>query len=265
MVTITIEDLSFRYRSSPVLTDVNVDLGSSKILGLLGPNGSGKSTLLKCINQILKPKGRVIMDGEMIQNLSTPDIARRIGYVPQSELMGMSMTVFDAVLMGRRVHMGWKPAPHDLDLVSSVLREMSIESLALEDIWELSGGQRQKVFIARALAQEPDLLLLDEPTSSLDLRHQLETMDEIRLLVRRLGVSVIMAIHDINLAARYADTIAMISSGTISRIGDPLEILTPDTIRDVYGVESDFFYDRFGIPIVVPIRAIDPDSPSPVP
>jgi len=265
LVKIIIQDLSFRYRSAPVLQNISFNVGSSKILCLLGPNGSGKSTLIKCINQILKPKGRVVMDGDEIHHMSIGEIARRIGYVPQSEITGMSMTVFDAVLMGRRAHMGWKPAARDIEIVSRILQEMKIEDLAMEDIWELSGGQRQKVFIARALVQEPEVLLLDEPTSSLDLKHQLDTMETIRLLVKRSGLSVVMAIHDINLAARYADTVVMIRQGSIYGIGTPLEIFTPQAVRDVYGVEATFLYDLAGNPVIVPVcaaeeRSRDPDK-----
>ncbi len=260
MVKIIIQDLSFRYRSVPVLQGLSFNVGRGKTLALLGPNGSGKSTLIKCINKILRPKGRVVMDGDEIHSMHISDVARRIGYVPQSETMGMSMTVFDAVLMGRRVHMGWKPAARDLEIVARVLNDMKIESLAMEDIWELSGGQRQKVFIARALAQEPEVLLLDEPTTSLDLKHQLDTMETVRSLVKRSGISVVMAIHDINLAARYADTVAMIRKGTIYGIGAPIEMFTVQSIRDVYGVEATFLYDTAGNPVIVPVRAAEEQS-----
>jgi len=257
LVKIVIQDLTFRYRSAPILQGLTFNVGRGKILGLLGPNGSGKSTLIKCINQILRPKGRVIMDGEEVHRMHISDVARRIGYVSQSESMGMSMTVFDAVLMGRRVHMGWKPAGRDLEVVNNVLEEMKISDLALDDIWELSGGQRQKVFIARALAQEPEVLLLDEPTSSLDLKHQVATMEIIRSLVNRSGISVVMAVHDINLAARYTDTVALIQQGKIYGIGNPLELFTPKAVRDVYGVEVTFLYDSLGNPVIVPVRALE--------
>lgn len=260
MVKIIVQDLSFRYRSAPVLQGLSFNVGRGKVLCLLGPNGSGKSTLIKCINQILRPKGRVIMDGEEIHCMPISDVARRIGYVPQSETMGMSMTVYDAVLMGRRVHMGWKPKKRDLEVVDRVLHDMKITALAMEDIWELSGGQRQKVFIARALAQEPEVLLLDEPTSSLDLRHQLDTMETVRSLVNRSEISVVMAIHDINLAARYADTVALIRQGSIYGIGRPQDLFTPEAVRDVYGVEATFLYDATGNPVIVPVRAAEETS-----
>ncbi len=257
MVKIVIQDLSFRYRSAPILQGLTFNVGRGKVLGLLGPNGSGKSTLIKTINQILRPKGRVIMDGEEVHRMHISDVARRIGYVPQSETMGMSMTVFDAVLLGRRVHMGWKPAARDLEIVNNVLEQMNISELALEDIWEISGGQRQKVFIARALAQEPEVLLLDEPTNSLDLKHQVATMDIIHSLVNRSGISVVMAVHDLNLAARYTDTVVLIRQGRIYGIGSPRELFTPQAIRDVYGVEVTFLYDNLGNPVIVPVRALE--------
>lgn len=253
MVRILIQGVHFAYNSTLILNDVSCEVGDRQILGVLGPNGSGKSTLIKCINKILKPKGSILIDEIPLNQLSIADIAKKMGYVPQSETMGMSITVFDAVLMGRRIHMGWKPSPYDLEIVQSILMKMSIDNLALEDIWELSGGQRQRVYLARALAQEPTILLLDEPTSNLDIKHQLDTLETLKSLVNTLNISVIMAIHDINLAARYSDTIALIMDGQIFKIGKPLEILTPETIFDVYGVHADFYSDAKGIPVVVPV------------
>jgi len=242
-----------------MLQDVSFEVGETQILGILGPNGSGKSTLIKCINKILKPKGAIFIDEKSLNQLSITDIAKKMGYVPQSEAIGMSITVFDAVLMGRRIHMGWKPSVCDLEVVQSILVKMGIDDLALEDIWELSGGQRQRVYLARALAQEPTILLLDEPTSSLDIKHQLDTLETLRSLVKDLNISVIMAIHDINLAARYSDTIALIMEGQIYKIGKPLEILTPETIFEVYGVHADFYYDPQGIPVVIPVCSLKKD------
>jgi len=253
LVKIVIQGLQFGYKSSLILNDVSFDVGDTQILGILGPNGSGKSTLIKCINKILKPKGSILIDEIPLNHLSISDIAKKMGYVPQSEAMGMSITVFDAVLMGRRIHMGWKPSSYDLEIVQSILIKMGIDDLALEDIWEISGGQRQRVYLARALAQEPTILLLDEPTSSLDIKHQLDTLETLRSLVKELNISIIMAIHDINLAARYSDIISLIMDGQIFKIGKPLDILTPETIFEVYGVHADFYYDTQGIPVVVPV------------
>ena len=152
-------------------------------MSLVGPNGSGKTTLIKCIDRILKPRGSILLDGLELERMSRQEVARQIGYVPQSSSTPLATTVFDTVLMGRRPHISWRVADSDLDKVAEVLEKLHLEDLAMRDFAQLSGGQKQKVLIARALAQEPAVLLLDEPTSNLDMRHQLEVMEIVRDLV----------------------------------------------------------------------------------
>ncbi|NQE05268.1 Cobalamin import ATP-binding protein BtuD, partial [ANME-1 cluster archaeon GoMg1] len=158
-------------------------------------------------------------------------------------------------LMGRRPHLGWRSSEKDTEKVLEMLQMLNTEEFAMRDINELSGGQQQKVFIARALTQEPDVLLLDEPTSNLDIRHQLEVMDIIKNIVRERGISAIMAIHDLNLASRYADRIIMMNSGKIFSTGDPVSVLTPDNIKHVYGVEVKV-NNHDERPYIVPIRPV---------
>ncbi len=256
MVKIKVKDVAFSYASVPVLTGINLEVEKTEVLGVLGPNGAGKSTLLKCIDGILTPqKGSILVDGHDIRRMSRIELAKKIGYIPQSLSHAFSATVFDAVLMGRRPHLGWRTSETDTEKVLDTLHMLHIEDLAMRDINELSGGQMQKVFIARALAQEPDVLLLDEPTSNLDIRHQLEVMHTIKSIVRKKGISAILAIHDLNLATRYADKIILMNGGGILSVGDPASVITPDNIRRVFGVEAEVHH-KDGKIYVVPLRAV---------
>ncbi len=251
-----IKDVEFSYASVPVLKDVCIELAESEMLGVVGPNGAGKSTLIRCIDRILVPqKGSIVLDGRDIKELRLLELAKKMGYIPQSTSQIFPATVFDTVLMGRRPHLGWRSSEKDTEKVLEMLQMLNIEEFAMRDINELSGGQQQKVFIARALTQEPDVLLLDEPTSNLDIRHQLEVMDIIKNIVIEKELSAIMAIHDLNLASRYADRIVMMNSGKIFSAGDPVSVLTPTNIKRVYGVEAEVNNNN-GRPYIVPIRPV---------
>jgi iron complex transport system ATP-binding protein len=208
MVKLKVKDVEFSYASVHVLKNVCIELAASEMLGVVGPNGAGKSTLIRCIDRILQPrKGSILLDGRDIKDMRLMELAKKMGYIPQSTSQVFPATVFDTVLMGRRPHIGWRSSEKDTEKVLKTLQMLNIEELAMRDINELSGGQQQKVFIARALTQEPDVLLLDEPTSNLDIKHQLEVMEIIKSIVREKEISAIMAIHDLNLASRYADRI----------------------------------------------------------
>lgn len=231
-----VKDLEFAYDSVLVLKNVNLEVKEGEILSLVGPNASGKTTLLKCMNNILKPQsGSVLVDGDELANLEKREIAKKIGYVPQMEDEGFPTTVFDTILMGRRPHSSWRPSSKDINVVSRIVKSLGLENLSMSDLNEVSGGQRQKVMIARALAQEPEVLLLDEPTSNLDLRHQLEIMDKVREQTDK-GISVVIAIHDLNLASRYSDRLVMLKDGEIFAVGGP-EILNSDNVESVYRVK----------------------------
>jgi len=191
LVNITIKNLTFGYNGSMILDGLNLVVEDSEVLGLVGPNGSGKTTLIKCIDKILKPKGSILIDGRDIDTISRTELAKRLGYVPQSSSTPLATTVFDTVLMGRRPHISWRVSDSDLDKVADILGLLHLENLAMRDFSQLSGGQKQKVLIARALAQEPEVLLLDEPTSSLDMKHQLEVMETIASLVKEKKISAV--------------------------------------------------------------------------
>ena len=251
-----VKDMEFSYASVPVLRDVCIELAASGMLGVVGPNGAGKSTLLRCINRILNPqKGHILLDEQDIKAISRMELAKKIGYILQTASQVFPATVFYAVLMGRRPHLGWRSSEKDTEMVLEMLQMLNIEDLAMRDINELSGGQQQKVFIARALTQEPAVLLLDEPTSNLDIRHQLEVMDIIKNIVREKQISAIMAIHDLNLASIYADRIIMMNSGKIFAAGNSVSVLTPANIKWVYGVETEVNNNN-GRPYIVPIRPV---------
>jgi iron complex transport system ATP-binding protein len=235
-----------------VLKEVTFELPRGEILAVLGINGAGKSTLLKCINGILPPSGgSVLVDGADVLTLSGDAVARRVGYVPQ-RFSEHQVTVFDAVLLGRKPHIKWTATEKDMLVVERLLKSMGLEKHALRPISTLSGGEAQKVIIARALAQEPRVLLLDEPTSSLDLRNQLEVMDLVSAVVRSAGVSVIVAIHDLNLALRFADRFLLLKDGSIHTTG-PQEALTAEVIEQVYGVYSIMRIVE-GFPVIIPVH-----------
>lgn len=200
-----VNGVEFNYSSKEVLSNIKFHLKKNEILAILGPNGVGKTTLLKCMNAILKPdKGTIMIEEEDVLKLEQIEIARRLGYVPQ-HCESAKLTAFDAILLGRMPHIKWNISTEDVMLVEAVIKRLKLEDLALRYIDELSGGELQKIGIARALAQNPKLLLLDEPTSSLDLKNQLNILDIIRDVVKKEDVSAIMTMHDLNLAFRYAD------------------------------------------------------------
>nr|WP_321468487.1 ABC transporter ATP-binding protein [uncultured Desulfobulbus sp.] len=235
-----VTDLSFAYQGNSILDAVHLQVKRPGILSLVGPNGTGKTTLLKCIAGILRTcEGSVCIDGTDVRALSRRELARRIGYVPQNISARFPLTVFESVLAGRRPHMAWRPSRIDLERVAAIIAEMELCSLAMREMTSLSGGQVQRVLLARALAQDSAYLLLDEPTSNLDLRHQLEMLEMIAKLTSQKSLGVIMAMHDLNLAARFSETIIMVHQGKIHCSGSPSEVMTPENIADVYGVEVD--------------------------
>jgi ABC-type cobalamin/Fe3+-siderophores transport systems, ATPase components len=246
-----VEGVEFQYKSKEVLKDIKFELKRNEILSILGPNGVGKTTLLKCMNAILKPKkGAVLIENEDVLKLEQIEIARRLGYVPQ-RCEPARLTAFDAILLGRMPHMKWNIAPEDVMLVEATIKKLHLEDMALRYIDELSGGELQKVGIARAIAQNPKLLLLDEPTSSLDLKNQLEILDTIRDVVRKENVSAIMTMHDLNLAFRYSDKFLFLKNGTIFAAGSMSDI-TPQTIHEVYGVPVTI-QNYMDISVVIPV------------
>ena len=252
-MVVSVENVSFSYGKLQVLKDVTMNAKEGEIVCLLGPNGAGKSTLLKCILGALKPqKGRIIINGDDISNLNPIELAKLIGYVPQVIEQTFPLTVFEAILTGRLPYLSWTPRQSDLEAVRSAMRLLGIEKLAWKNLSELSGGQRQKVLLAMALAKEPSILLLDEPTSNLDLNSQLEVMDVIRDVVED-GKMAIVALHDLNLALRYADRVVVMKDGRVIANGKPAEVLEEDVIERVYGVKA-IVKNENRLRYVIPLR-----------
>lgn len=251
-----INGLDFRYKSISVLKDVSIDLNKGEVLSIVGPNGAGKTTLLKCILGIVKPdNGAILIDGRNASSMKRLSLAKCISYAPQALPYKFPISVFDAVLMGRRPYIVWKPSQKDLEVVADVLRSMDLEDFALRDFDQLSGGQKQKVLLARVFAQETDYLLLDEPTSNLDLRHQMEVMEMISGMVKRKGAAAMLAMHDLNLASRFSDTIVMLNGGKIFCAGEPSQIMTVENIKSVYKVEATINQNN-GYPYILPVRPV---------
>ncbi len=246
-MNIRAEHLTQKYGTHVVLDDISFTASSGEITALLGPNGSGKSTLIKTIADILPlKKGTIFVDGKDITESDKIERAKMLGYVPQYFHYTSFTTVLDTVLVGRRPYMSWSVSEEDLAEVDAALNAMNIADLSDRYVNELSGGQRQRVFIARALAQNPAFYLFDEPTSSLDLRHQLETLAAMQSIVRKNSSGMIVALHDLNLALRYADRVLLLKDGKIYADGHPSDVLTPDAVRDVYGVESSLVENEKG-------------------
>lgn len=246
---LSVANIQFQYNSRPVLKDVSLELERGKILAVLGVNGAGKSTLLKCINRILSPqRGVVLVQGVDLRRMKGKELARRFGYVPQKQPEG-ALSVFETVLLGRRPYIRWAASERDYEVVERVLGLLQLADLALRPLDSLSGGEIQKVLLARALAQEPDVLLLDEPTSNLDLKNQLEALHLISRAVREQGLSAIVSIHDLNLALRLGDVFLLLREGLVHAI-TPREGLTRQIIREVYGVEVEMG-EMAGYPVVV--------------
>lgn len=257
---ININGLQFSYTSTPILNDVTVDLGGNKLVSILGPNGVGKSTLIHCINKILTPKGGVVlMDGKDVKEITIKEMSKRVGYVPYSANDSFPLSVVDTVMMGRHPHSKWGSLDTDLRIVYDTLEMLGISHLAMRNFNELSAGQHQKVMLARGLVQEPEVLLLDEPTSNLDVRHQIEVTKLLKRMTQEKGILTIMISHDINIAAKYSDEIIMMHQGRIYATGAPEEVITEENLSAVYGVEAKVITD-LGTPHVILRDSIPVDT-----
>lgn len=256
-MTMSIKDIVFGYGTKEVLKGVNFEVIKGEIVSIIGPNGSGKSTLVKCIDGIFKPKsGNVYIHTKDTRNMRPRELAKTMAYVPQSSSEVFTQRVFDTVLMGRKPHITWGVRKIDLEIVEEVLEYMGLTELAECYLDELSGGQKQKVLIARALAQEPEILLLDEPTSSLDIKHQLEVLEIVKNISKHRKSSVVMVIHDLNLAYRFSDKLVLLKDGTVFASGEPSTVLTKENINKVYDVEVSMINTNLGL-CIMPIKAIN--------
>ncbi len=247
---LNVQQLSFQYGRKAVLSDVSFKVQPGEIVAILGPNGSGKSTLLRCLNRILKPQsGTVRWAGSDLSGFTSEEIARRIAYVPQ-RIESAPLSVFDAILLGRRPYLTWFATPDDYRKVDEILVRLQLDPLALRPVDRLSGGETQKVALARALIQESNLLLLDEPTSALDLKNQVEFLTVLREIVRERNLLAVMSLHDINIAIRYTDRFLLLREGRL--LGDVrLEGLTPSLIEQAYGIPVEVHTSRENISFII--------------
>ncbi len=234
---LSVAGMHFSYPSRKVLEDISFSINVKDCVAVLGTNGTGKSTLLKNLARILKPQnGTIFLNEKEFSNLSNLQIAKNIGFVAQHHQM-VRTTVFDAVLLGRKPYIRWDASEKDLEIVNNTIEALGLSPYAMRFTDELSGGELQKVVIARAIAQEPKVLLLDEPTSNLDIRNQIETIGVIRQIIEQKDISVIVAMHDINLAMRFADRFLLMKKGRIYAAGGR-EVISAENIYDVYGINA---------------------------
>jgi iron complex transport system ATP-binding protein len=256
------ERLEFAYGRTPILAGLDLSIAGGTITGLLGPNGSGKTTLVRLASAVLQPKtGRILLFGDDLASLSTRERARRVAVVPQETYPVFDFTVEEIVRMGRAPHLGLLgfEGPRDRAIARQAMERCEVAQLAARSFRALSGGERQRVMLARALTQEARLLLLDEPTAFLDLKHRLAVYALLGKLHRDNGLTVVVVSHDINLAARYCDRLVLLRCGAIAADGAPAEVLRPEPIRAVYEVDVEVGTDpSSGRPFVIPLAPREP-------
>lgn len=256
--TLEVRDLRVAYQDRDIIRDVDLHLPEGAVTAIVGPNGCGKSTLLRAMARLLKPRhGSVLLDGKSIREMATREVARDIGLLPQSPTAPDGITVADLVQRGRAPYHGLLSSwtSNDDRAVAHALEATGLVSFAEREVDTLSGGQRQRCWIAMALAQETSILLLDEPTTYLDVVHQLDILDMLHEMNRRHGTTIALVLHDLNLAARYADHMIAVSRGRIVTAGTADHVLTPDNLREVFDLEAKVISDPVsGRPLVVPVR-----------
>jgi len=253
MVTIQAENLILGYGRTTVATDISFSLQPGQMTGFVGPNGCGKSTIIKALSRVLRPlSGQVLINGRDAAAIGRRDLARLIGVVPQVPLLPSSFTGCEVVLMGRNPHLGFfrYESSKDMGVAMAAMQATRTTHLADRRIGELSGGEIQSIVIARVLAQETEAILLDEPTSNLDIGRQIYILDLMRGLCGQ-GVTVGVALHDLNLAVQYCDRLLLLCGGRVVADGAPIEVITQDNIRTVYGAGS-AVYSIDGLPAVLP-------------
>jgi iron complex transport system ATP-binding protein len=259
-VPLAARDLTLGYGDLTVVDGLDLDVVESTVTAVVGPNGCGKSTLLRALGRLMRPQGgQVLLDGRSIARTPTRDVARRLGVLPQAPVAPEGLTVADLVGRGRHPHQRWyrQWSRDDEASVAEALAWTDIADLADRCVDELSGGQRQRAWLSMALAQGTDLVLLDEPTTYLDLAHQVDVLELVRRLHGERGRTVVMVLHDLNLAARYADRLVAMRDGRVVASGAPAEVVTPQLLAEVFDLEARVVPDPVtGTPLVVPVGRV---------
>ena len=256
MTALAVQELTVSLDRTPVLRGVTCVAPAGGWLALIGPNGAGKSTLVKAAAGLVPYLGAIHLDGTDIRSLRTRDRARLIAYVPQEPVLPADMTVQDYVLLGRTPHLGYLGGPgrHDRDRAAAALERLDVARFARRRLAQMSGGERQRVVLARALATEPRLLLLDEPTSMLDVGHQQQVLELVDGLRREAGLTVLSTLHDLTVAGQYADELVMLHEGRVAASGPAAAVLTADLIHAVYAAQVIVTTGPDGRPVVAPLR-----------
>mgnify|MGYP000589717757 CR=1 FL=1 len=250
-MNIKCKNMSFAYNQDYILEKINMEIKTGQLISITGPNGVGKSTLLKCLSNIYKPgSGIVYLNGKEIANIEARELAKILAYVPQRQVESFSMTVYEMILLGRRPYIKWRVTADDEVVVESILERLNILHLAEREVNTLSGGERQKVAIARALAQKAEILFLDEPISSLDINHQLEVMEVLCELVDQDSLTVVVVLHDLNLACNFSDMAYLMGEKGLYAAGNPEQVFTVSNIKEVYGIDVDIVEGVNGIYII---------------
>ncbi len=235
---IRLENLSFSYGSTPIFNDINLVIDKPELVCILGPNGAGKSTLMHCMNKLQTPTaGAVYLDGKDLKTYSLKELAKLVSFVPHSEDTTFSMSVLDTVMMGRMPHAGTMMSQEDVLIAAENIKLLGMQDFAMQGFDELSAGQHQKVMIARSLTQEPQVMLLDEPTANLDVKYQMLVMRLLRDVAKLKGITVITICHDLNVTSMYADRVVMLYDHHIYADGTPAEVLTEENIKILYGID----------------------------
>ena len=246
---IEVKNLSFAYGKREILRDVSFKAESGEIVGILGNNGAGKSTLVTCLNRILKPKsGKIILNGKDAETLSKRELAQYISYVAQKNEQTQT-TVFDSVLLGRKPYIKWSIGQEDIAVCDEIIERVGLSEMKLRALDELSGGELQKVMLARALVQQPKVMLLDEPTSNLDPKNQYEMMKLVRQVADEKNITVLVVIHDLSLAMRFCDKFLLMKDGKVFTYGDK-SVLTDENIYPVYGMHA-YIEKLHGVDVVI--------------
>jgi iron complex transport system ATP-binding protein len=262
-----IQSLSVAYGSRRVLHEINLHIQSGEIVALIGPNGAGKTTLIRAVSGVIRSQsGHIRAGGEDLAGMGFARRARKLSVVPQARNLPEPYSVWQTVLLGRTPYLGWlgQSVERDRERVRWALERTETLELAERRVGELSGGEQQRVLLARALAQETPILLLDEPTAHLDLHHQTTLLDLVYALTRENHLTVLMALHDLNLAALYADRVALLVDGRLQAVGTPVEVLTPERLSKAYRIPLHVIpHPDFGVPLVLPEGRISEKSDNP--